>query len=133
MGEKKKKTWVPIGLLVFLTLAVGCFVAVRRPTGGQTGDKRVIRVAGWDMEYTVSDRKLTAEDFAGIELGSSLEEIEDRLGKPDGWVGAGILSPVYVLEDGSAVELIFDNDKTDEDLTAVYLYEGQKESVWKKR
>lgn len=129
MGEKRKKTWIPIGLLVFLALAVGCFVAVRRPTG----DKRVIRVAGWDVEHTVSDRKLTAEDFAGIELGSSLEEIEDRLGKPDGWVGAGILSPVYVLEDGSAVELIFGNDKTNEDLTAMYLYEGQKETVWKKR
>lgn len=100
---------------------------------GQESDKMVIRVDGWDMEYTVSDRKLTVEDFECIELGSSLNEIESKLGEPDGWVGSGILSPVYVLEDNSAVELIFANDATDEDLSAIYLYKEQKGSVLKKR
>lgn len=44
-----------------------------------------------------------------------------------------MLSPVYVLEDNSAVELIFANKATDEDLSAIYLYKEQKESVLKKR
>lgn len=96
-------------------------------------NKMIIRVAGWDMEYTPSDRKLAVEDFESIEIGSSLDEIEDKLGKPDGWVGGGILSPVYVLEDNSAVELVFGNDATNEDLIAIYLYKEKQESILKRR
>ena len=96
-------------------------------------DKMIIRVAGWDMEYAPSGRRLVVEDFENIELGSSLDEIENKLGKPDGWVGGGILSPVYVLEDNSAVELVFGNDATDEDLEAIYLYIGRQEFILKKR
>ena len=99
---------------------------------GVNEDKRVIKVDGWDMEYTISERKLVVEDFADIEIGSSLDEIENKLGKPDGWVGGGILLPVYVLEDNSAVELVFKNDETNEDLEAIYLYKEQKEIVLKK-
>ena len=96
-------------------------------------DKMIIRVAGWDMEYTPSDRRLVVEDFENIEFGSSLDEIEEKLGKPDGWVGGGILSPVYVLADNSAVELVFGNDATNEDLTAIYLYKEKQEFILKKR
>lgn len=95
-------------------------------------DKMVIRVDGWDMEFTISERRLAVEDFENIELGSSLEEIENKLGEPDGWVGGGILSPVYVLEDNSAVELVFRNDATYEDLEAIYLYKEQQEYILKK-
>lgn len=135
----KEKRITVIALAVMI-LAIGSFIAMNFMTkfeigsvDGQKSDKMVIRVDGWDMEYTVSDRKLTVEDFESIELGSSFAEIESKLGEPDGWVGSGILSPVYVLEDNSAVELIFANDATDEDLSAIYLYKEQKGSVLKKR
>lgn len=105
----------------------------KRELNNKKGDKSIIRVAGWDMEYTPSDRELTVEDFENIELGSSLDEIEKKLGKPDGWVGGGILSPVYILEDNSAVELVFGNDAADEDLVAIYLYKEQQEFILKKR
>lgn len=103
---------------------------------GQTNKtyiKMVIRVDGWDMEYTISDRKLTVKDFENIEIGSSLAEIESRLGEPDGWVGGGILLPVYVLEDNSAVELVFKNDVTNEELETIYLYRGQEELILEKK
>lgn len=96
-------------------------------------NKIVIRVDGWGMEYTISDRKLTVKDFENIEIGSSLAEIESRLGEPDGWVGGGILLPVYVLEDNSAVELIFKNDVTNEELETIYLYRGQEELILQSR
>lgn len=95
--------------------------------------KMMIRVAGWDMEYTVSDRELVLENFESIEFGSSLDEIEDKIGEPDGWVGAGILWPVYVLEDDSAVELVFGDSTVYEDLEAVYLYKGETEFVLKEK
>lgn len=148
----KEKRITVIALAVMI-LAIGSFIAMNFMTkfeigsadgqksdkteigsaDGQRSDKMVIRVDGWDIEYTISDRKLTVEDFESIELGSSFAEIESKLGEPDGWVGSGILSPVYVLEDNSAVELIFANDATDEDLSAIYLYKEQKGSVLKKR
>lgn len=77
-------------------------------------------------------KKTCSWRFWNIELGSSLDEIENKLGKPDGWVGGGTLLPVYVLEDNSAVELDFRNDETSEDLEAVYLYKEQKEFILKR-
>lgn len=124
----KEKLRVIIIIVIFFIVAVLIFFANETKE-----DKMVIRVDGWDMEYTISERKLVVEDFENIELGSSLEEIENKLGKPDGWVGGGILFPVYVLEDNSAVELVFKNDVTNEDLEAIYLYKEQTEYVLKKR
>lgn len=69
--------------------------------------KRIITVDGWDMEYTASERQLTIRDFESIEAGTSLNEIESKLGEPDGWTRSGILQPVYVLKDNTAVELVF--------------------------
>lgn len=96
-------------------------------------EKMNIKVGGWDMEYTISDRQLTVGDFESIEPGSSLDEIERKFGKPDGWVGGGMLFPVYVLKDNSAVVLVFKNNDTYEELTAIYQYKDQREIVIKKR
>lgn len=90
-----------------------------------------IRVGGWDMEYAISDRKLTVEDFENIPLGSSLDDIESQLGEPDGWVGSGILSPVYVLRDSTAVMLIFKVRGPYKNLESILLYKGQTELVLK--
>lgn len=140
VGGKDEKKRITVIVLAVMILAIGSFIAMNFMTkfeigsaDGQMSDKMVIRVDGWDMEYTVSDRKLAVEDFECIELGSSLNEIESTLGEPDGWVGSGMLSPVYVLDDNSAVELIFVNKAIYEDLSAIYLYKEQKESVLKKR
>lgn len=124
----KKKLKLLIMLIIFFIFVILLFWLNRKKE-----DKMVVRVDGWDMEYNISDRKLVVEDFENIEIGSSLDEIEAKLGKPDGWVGGGILSPVYVLEDSSAVELVFRNDVTNEDLDAIYLFKDKKRFVLKKR
>lgn len=118
----KKKSVVIIIVIIILIY----FFQIR-----EEADTMVIKVAGWDMEYTVSNRKLTIEDFESVEMGSSLNEIEKKFGKPDGWVGGGILLPVYILEDKSAVELVFNNDISYVDLEAIYLYKGESEFVLK--
>lgn len=123
---KGKLRYIIIVVIIFIAAVLIFWVT------GIKEDKMVIRVDGWDMEFTISERRLAVEDFENIELGSSLEEIENKLGEPDGWVGGGILSPVYVLEDHSAVELVFRNDATYEDLEVIYLYKEQKEYILKK-
>lgn len=122
----KKRYFIIFMIMVMLILIY--FLSDRKEK-----DRMVIRVDGWDMEYTVSDRKLTIEDFEKIEIGSSLDEIENKLGKPDGWVGGGILFPVYVLDNKSAVELVFEKETTCEGLVAIYMYKGKEESVLKKK
>lgn len=133
MMIKEKLRYIIIVVIIFIVVVLIFFTNEIKETNELKEDKMVIRVDGWDMEYTISERKLVVEDFENIELGSSLDEIENKLGKPDGWVGGGILLPVYVLEDNSAVELVFRNKLTNEDLGAIYLYKGQKEFVLKKR
>lgn len=68
------------------------------------------------MEYTITERKLKIEDFNMLKLGSSLDEIENILGAPDGWIGSGILRPVYVLENENAVVCYFLYPHTCEEL-----------------
>lgn len=123
---KGKLKYIIIVMIIVIAVVLIFFVNQRKD------NKMVIRVDGWDMEYIISERKLVVEDFENIEIGSSLDEIESKLGKPDGWVGGGILLPVYVLEDNSAVELVFRNNVTNEDLEAIYLYKEQKEFVLKR-
>lgn len=129
MNKNKIRTLLIVIITIIIVIIALLFVRQKK----MEEDKMMIRVAGWDMEYNSSSRKLTIEDFESIELGSSLDEIENRLGKPDGWVGGGILSPVYILEDKTAVELIFENNVTDEDLEAIYLYKGNQEFLLKKK
>ena len=96
--------------------------------GYDANKKVVIRVDGWDMEYTVTDRKLTIENFRNVELGSSSADIISTLGEPDGWVGGGILRPVYILEDGNAVICSFTYPLEEEDLREIEVYMKNGES-----
>lgn len=58
----------------------------------------VIQVEGFEIEYSVTDKEIAIEDFNEIELDSSIDEIIDKLGGPDAWIGSGMLRPVYFLE-----------------------------------
>lgn len=70
---KGKLRYIIFVVIVFITAVLIFWVT------GIKEDKMVIRVAGWDMEYTISERRLAVEDFENIELGSFLEEIENKL------------------------------------------------------
>lgn len=84
--------------------------------------KKIIRVDGFDMEYTITERKLKIEEFNILELGSSLDEIENILGAPDGWIGSGILRPVYVLENENTVVCYFLYPHTCEELKKIEVF-----------
>ena len=73
----------------------------------KAADTIEINVKGFKMQYIPQNRSLTVEDFQNIELGESIEEIEEKIGEPDGWIGYGILQPVYVLDDGRVVVCYF--------------------------
>ena len=83
-----------------------------------------INVEGFKMKYIPQNRSLTVEDFQNIELGESIEEIEEKIGEPDGWIGCGVLHPVYVLEDGRAVECHFSYIQICKDLKELIVYKG---------
>jgi len=62
----------------------------------------------FDLLYSDIDRILTEEDFAFLERGISLKEIEAVVGRPNGVAGFNVLTPVYFLENGKLF-LHFDN------------------------
>ena len=121
---KKKRiliTGIAIIIMIFIITGLLFFA-------NGTKDKIVIRVEGFDVEYTESDRKLTVENFESIELGNSLEEIENKLGEPDTWIGSGILRPVYFLQDMRVVVFHFKYPAVCEDLEQVVMISENGES-----
>lgn len=87
MKTRKETSMIYIVILVIITTFAGC-------TRGYCEDGiTVIGVAGWELEYTASDRTLTVEDFEDIELGSSLDEIQDMLGSQMGGLAQGYCHP----------------------------------------
>lgn len=128
----KKKKIIIVPLIVILLFGIGS-VLVHFNRNEMEEPNMIIRIGGWDMEYVISDRELTVEDFENIQLGSSLDNIESVLGEPDGWVGFGTLLPTYILQDNSAVVLVFDIEDTYENLVMISLYKDEKRLELKKR
>ena len=90
----------------------------------KAADAIEINVKGFKMQYIPQNRSLTVEDFQNIELGESIEEIEEKIGEPDGWIGCGILHPVYVLDDGRTVACYFSYSQICKDLKELIVYKG---------
>ena len=92
------------------------------------GKKIVIEVDGFEVEYSETDREITIEDFDGIELGSSIYEISNKLGEPDIWIGSGMLRPVYFLKDNKIAVFYFRLPAVCEDLKQIVLISDNGES-----
>lgn len=92
--------------------------------GGQEDkkEKGIINNAAEYETNSVTNGKVTIEDVMKIRLGSSLDEIAEKLGESYGWVGSGILRPVYYLE-GSHQYAGFDYDIRTGRLRPVYSME----------
>lgn len=65
---------------------------------GKEKERKIFRVEGFEIEYELTGRKITMEDIDDINLGSSIQEISNKLGEPDAWIGSGMLRPVYFLK-----------------------------------
>lgn len=89
-------------------------------------EKRIIRVEGFEIEYNQTDRKM--EDIEDIGLGCSIQEISDKLGEPDTWIGCGMLRPVYFLENNKVVVFHFNYPAACEDLRQVVLISDNGEN-----
>ncbi len=96
--------------------------------GRQEKKEIMIKVDGFEVVYHVMNRDITIEDFREIELGSSLNEIAEKVGEPDTWIGCGMLWPVYFLEGNKAVALHFKYPDVCEDLWIIELYDENGES-----
>ena len=81
------------------------------------GKKKNISVEGFEIEYNQTSRKM--EDIEDIELGSSIQEISDKLGEPDAWIGCG--TAVYFLENNKVAVFYFNYRAVCEDLNQVIL------------
>lgn len=89
-------------------------------------EKRIIRVEGFEIEYNQTDRKM--EDIEDIGLGCSIQEISDKLGEPDTWIGCGMLRPVYFLGNNKVVVFHFNYPAACEDLRQVVLISDNGEN-----
>lgn len=67
-----------------------------------------VRIPIFVNSYEYIERDLKIEDFSFIERGTSLQEVEARLGKPNGYAGSGMASKYYHLSDDSAIKIIED-------------------------
>lgn len=112
---------VILGVAYFLTM-------YKNSVRMEENEKININVSGFNMEYEPKDRRLNISDFEKIELGYSYDEIENILGEADGWIGGGILRPVYILEDGTAVVCYFSDPERERDLKEIEWFNEKRES-----
>ena len=94
-------------MVIFLIVIGLSIILVNLLSGKKEKKKMVIDVEGFEVEYSLTNKKLIQEDFNGIKLGSSMSEINDELGEPDVWIGSGMMRPVYFLENNRVVVLHF--------------------------
>lgn len=95
-------------IIIFLFIIVGLNVIfIGLWIKGRQKESIIIEVEGFEVEYNLTSRKVTVEDIEDIKLNSSIDEISNKLGKPDTWIGSGILRPVYFLEDNKVVVFHF--------------------------
>ena len=118
-----KKIYI-IFLLIISLITMIIYIYKENNAMDKANNTMEINVEGFKMKYIPQNRSLTVEDFQNIELGESIDEIEKKIGEPDGWIGCGILHPVYVLEDGRAVACYFSQPNACKDLKELTVYKG---------
>ncbi len=109
MGTRRKIIIFIILIIIILSVTV-----ISLWLGGK---KKIISVEGFEIEYNQTSRKM--EDIEEIELGSSIQEIINKLGEPDAWTGSGMTRPVYFLENKKVVVFHFNYPAVCEDLKQV--------------
>ncbi|MDR2599577.1 MAG: hypothetical protein LBC73_04805 [Oscillospiraceae bacterium] len=92
----------------------------------EEGVSTMIKVYNFDVEYKESNLELSEEFFLNIESGSSLIELTESLGEPNGWIGTGILAPYYSIGSGKYVILRFSNPIMCEDLQRIEVVNDTK-------
>lgn len=86
-----------------------------------------IKVDGFEVAYNVTNTELSIEDFQEIELGCSLDEVIEKVGEPDLWIGCGMLWPIYFLEGKKAVSIHFEYPLAYENLWIIELFDENGE------
>lgn len=116
-------------IIIFLFIIVGLNVIfIGLWIKGRQKESIIIEVEGFEVEYNLTSRKATVEDIEDIKLNSSIDEISNKLGEPDTWIGSGILRPVYFLEDNKVVVFHFKYPAVCEDLEQVVMISENGES-----
>ena len=92
--RRKIIIFVPLIIVILSVIFINLWIK------GKKKENVIINVEGFEIEYNQTSRKMG--DIEDIELGSSIQEISDKLGEPDAWIGCGTVCPVYFLENNKA-------------------------------
>lgn len=111
--RRKIIIFVPLIIVILSVIFINLWIK------GKTKENVIINVEGFEIEYNQTSRKMG--DIEDIELGSSIQEISDKLGEPDAWIGCGTVCPVYFLENNKVVVFYFNYRAVCEDLNQVML------------
>ncbi|MCL2807410.1 MAG: hypothetical protein FWD27_04500 [Coriobacteriia bacterium] len=90
---------VVLSCAISLILLIGC-IDNREDVEIVIGENGVATLLNTEVSYLEFDRELTTKDFRSLKPGSSLDEIIEAIGEPNGWVGAGVLAPYYYIGHG---------------------------------
>ena len=109
--RRKIIIFVPLIIVILSVIFINLWIK------GKKKDNVIINVEGFEIEYNQTSRKMG--DIEDIELGSSIQEISDKLGEPDAWIGCG--TAVYFLENNKVAVFYFNYRAVCEDLNQVIL------------
>lgn len=84
-------------------------------------------VGGLPASYESIDRKLDINYFYGLARGTTYQEIEEEIGRPNGGRGSGLVRPYYqVGEQYVVMDFSLDEEGGYDELSGMSLYSGEE-------
>ena len=97
----------------------------------QEDTNKIVKVGLGTVEFNVSDARLELDDFDQIEIGMSFNEMTNKIGEPDEWIGNNATRPLYFLKDGKVMACRFEYSAVLDSLRMLEVYESDKSYIYK--
>lgn len=116
----------------FAKIAIACLLGIMSSflfvsyENNKRGNDKMVTIHHFDVEYVETGHNLTRNNLFNLQLGSSLNEVEEKIGKPNGWIGSGVLAPYYSIGEGEYAILRFKNPIRCEDLQIIEIVDDSK-------
>lgn len=114
-------------LLAFIGICFLGILCYARSHGDRSGETGAIMVGGLPASYESIDRELDINYFYGLARGTTYQEIEEEIGRPNGGRGSGLVRSYYqVGEQYVVMDFSLDEEGGYDELSGMSLYSGEE-------
>lgn len=110
MYRVKKNVKCIIAILIVLFIVI-VFCIINELSRRGRNDMKMVQVGGLMATWEYIEREIDLEYFYQLDNTTTYEQIEEEIGKPNGYRGSGLVLPYYQINKNSFVVLTFSLDE----------------------